>query len=113
LPSLPAGFTLPDGYTSKSDYSPGDWSDSFNDEIQGNKNQSIPREDLAAVVVQSLMSLDWQKSRCIDVSSNGRLVKKDPTISQDGKYVPPKILRSDKDWLIQSEILADKVRKID
>lgn len=107
------GFTLADGYTSKNGYTAGDWSESFNDEIKGNENQNIPREDLAAVAVQSLMSLDWRKCRCIDVSSNGKLTKKDESVSEDGQYVPQKILKSDKDWLLQSEIIAEKVRAIE
>lgn len=109
------GFTLADNYASKNGYISGDWSDSFDNEVQSNNEDTsnIPREDLAALAVQSLMSLDWKKSRCIDVTSHGRLVKKDESISEDGKYVTPKLLKSDKDWLIQSEILAEKIRAIE
>jgi hypothetical protein len=105
------GFTISDGYMNKNGYSAGDWSESFQDEIKGNEKQSIAREDLAAVVVQSLMSLDWGKSRCIDVSSNGALAIEDK--SSDGVYVPTKVLKSDKDWCLKSEILAAKLSTID
>uniref|UniRef100_A0A7R9ZLR3 NmrA-like domain-containing protein n=1 Tax=Craspedostauros australis TaxID=1486917 RepID=A0A7R9ZLR3_9STRA len=35
--------------------------------------QSIYREDLSAMMVQSLISLDWTQSRCLDVHSDGEL----------------------------------------
>lgn len=107
------GFTLSDGYASKNGYTSGDWSESLMDEVINDEGNVVPREDLAAVAVQCLMSLDWNKSRCINVSSKGALVKKDQTIGDDGKYVAPKILKSDKDWLVQSDIIAAKVRAVE
>ena len=111
------GFTLADGYTSRSDYAAGDWSEAFQNDIDiqgnGNEKQPVPREDLAAIAVQSLMSLDWNKSRCIDVSSKGVLVKKDPSVADDGSYVPRKIVKTDKDWFVGSETIAEKVRAIE
>lgn len=106
------GFTLADGHTTKSGYTAGDWSDTFGDEIGGNRKQNVPREDLAAVVVQSLMSLDWNRSRCLDISSNGPLTTEDNSPS-DKPYVPAKILKSDKDWCMKSEIIAGKMASIE
>lgn len=100
------GFAFADDYMSKNGYSPGDWSKSLDEEVKGTKNKNIPREDLAAVAVQSLISLDWGTTRCINVSSNGKNQNKSVS---DGKY-KYKTLKSDKDWLLQSEIIAEKVR---
>ena len=106
------GFTLPNDHTTKNGYKSGDWSDSFVDDIRGNVKENVPREDLAAVVVQSLLSLDWNRSRCIDISSVGPLTREDDS-SADKPYVPAKILKSDKDWCMKSEILAEKMSIID
>ena len=106
------GFTLADDHTTKGGYSSGDWSDSFVDEIKGNEKQNVPREDLAAVVVQSLLTLDWNRSRCLDVSSGGPLNVEDDS-SADTPYVPAKILKSDKDWCMKSELIAAKMSTIE
>lgn len=105
------GFTLGEKHTTKSGYEIGDWSDAFNDETAGSAKDEIPREDLAAVVVQSLMSLDWKVSRCINVSSNGSLVN-DEEKTTDEPYVPKKILKSDKDWCLKSDLVAKKMEKL-
>jgi hypothetical protein len=103
------GFTLAKDYTSKNGYKAGDWSESFLNEIKEGKN-NVPREDLAALVVQSLMSLDWTRSRCINVSSRG-VMKKEENVSKE--YKPKKILRSDQEWCMKSDILAEKLSSIE
>lgn len=108
------GFTFDEYYQSQNGYSAGDWSEFFQDEIKKNaknKGHSIPREDLAAVAAQSLMSLDWTKSRCIHVSSNGAFVtEEDEKMNKTRRKVA---IRSDKHWLLQSENLAQKVRAME
>ena len=103
------GFTLAKDYTFKKGYKSGDWNESFRSEIKEGKNV-LPREDLAAVVVQSLMSLDWTRSRCINVSTGG-LMKKEKNVSSE--YKPKKILKSDREWCMKSEILAEKLSVIE
>mmetsp|Transcript_23847 Transcript_23847/g.36288 ORF Transcript_23847/g.36288 Transcript_23847/m.36288 type:complete len:372 (-) Transcript_23847:7-1122(-) len=108
------GFSLPEGFVEKVDYNAGDWSSSFEEETKkskGDESNLIAREDLAAVAVQSLMTLDWTRSRCIAVSSNGSLAS--DSEEDDGVYKPPTILKSDKDWCINSGILAEKLTNID
>ena len=103
------GFTLGVDYASKVGYSAGDWSDSFLSEVTGGKN-AVPREDLAALAVQSLMSLEWTRSRCIDISSVGKLKKEQ---NSSDEYRPKKILKSDRDWCMNSGELAAKLSSID
>ena len=104
------GFTFPSEYATRNGYTSGDWSESIPHETKSS-NGKIPREDLAAVAVQSLMSLDWRKSRYLDVSSNGAIVNENS--SPVGTYVPTKILKSDKDWLLSSDIIADKLNAME
>ncbi|KAL7432436.1 hypothetical protein ACHAXM_003108 [Skeletonema potamos] len=56
----------------------------------------VYREDVAALVVQSLMSLDWNESRILEVASSPNPLN----IS-----VPSKKQRSDKDWCTNSALL--------
>lgn len=106
-------FTLQSGYNMKSGYEAGDWSESLSKGNDSNdKNQIIPREDLAAVAVQSLMSLDWNTSRCLVVSSNGLLASSD--LRKDGGITDftKKNLKSDKDWCMNSELIMTKMEAL-
>ena len=60
----------------------------------------IYREDIAALIVQSLMSLDWQESRILEVSSSPNSLKNFVTDSKS---------RIDKDWCVGSQLLAQSL----
>ena len=60
----------------------------------------IYREDIAALVVQSLMSLDWQESRILEVSSSPNSLKNFVTDSKS---------RIDRDWCVGSQLLAQSL----
>lgn len=61
-----------------------------------NKSAAVFREDLAALVVQSLMSLNWKESRILEVSASESIVS-------DNK----KNQKFDKDWCPNSGLYAD------
>lgn len=90
-------ISLPEMYSSKNGYASGDWSDY---EMKVGSNDIIAREDIAALAVQSLLSLDWSISKCLKVVSSGTLLKK---MDQKQKNK----MKSDKDWCIKSEVLAE------
>lgn len=56
----------------------------------------VYREDVAALVVQSLMSLDWNESKILEVASSPLPLN---------NHVPTKKTRTDRDWCINSELL--------
>lgn len=85
------------GYTSAVN----DWSD-FETKLE--TNDVIAREDVAALAVQSLLSLDWTKSRCLNVLSSGKVLEKMSKKQKDK-------LKSDKDWCMKSEIVAEILMK--
>ncbi|KAL7535152.1 hypothetical protein ACHAXR_006306 [Thalassiosira sp. AJA248-18] len=63
--------------------------------------QPVTREDFAALVVQSLMTLDWGESRILEVSSS-------PGSSISTEYGAKKSkLIFDKEWCPNSELLAE------
>ena len=64
----------------------------------------INREDLAALCVQSLLSLDWASSRIISVKCNGPLDV--PTI--DEKKLTPQ-----REWCVNSQVLESQLASID
>lgn len=99
------GFVLPAGYSSKSGYEVENWGNilSRNDAtMQENKDCILPREDLAAVVVQSLMSFDWGMSRFLHVSSNGFLGSND-TLGNTRN------MKFDKEWCFNSGLIMEKM----
>jgi hypothetical protein len=53
-------------------------------------------EDVAALCVQCLQSLDWTKSRCINVSCNGAL---------NVESLDPVTKRPDEEWCVRSSVL--------
>jgi len=86
------------------------------------KSAVVYREDVAAVVVQSLMSLDWEKSRCLEVSSEGGLndgladAEEDSEDSSGGggggvkrkrRRKKAVVKRTDGEWCVRSEVLAE------
>ncbi len=89
------GLTLSDNYMYKNGYNAGDWTDSA-PEIQS--DSVIAREDVAALAVQSLISLEWNKSRCLKLVSKDSLEK-----------VDEKKMKSDKEWCMKSKILAEEL----
>jgi hypothetical protein len=69
------------------------------------ENNVIAREDLAALAVQSILSLDWKESRCLNIIGRGDTIEK-LTGKQKSK------LKSDRDWCMKSEVLAQKLIKL-
>jgi uncharacterized protein YaaQ len=59
----------------------------------------VHREDMAALAVQTLMSLDWTQSRCLDVSSQGPV---GGTTAGSGK-------RPDQEWCVNSYLLENSL----
>ncbi|KAL7554509.1 hypothetical protein ACHAWF_017966 [Thalassiosira exigua] len=65
---------------------------------------SINREDMAALMVQCLLTLDWKESRILDVSPSS-----DSTISSGYGGKRMKGLKFDKEWCPNSEFLAESL----
>lgn len=89
-------FTFEKDYTTKPDYETGSWFKQVTSEVNSN-NDIVYREDVAALAVQCLQSLDWSTSRCLVVSSSGTLNNQ----SFRG--------RLDKEWCVGANVLADKL----
>mmetsp|Transcript_9098 Transcript_9098/g.19429 ORF Transcript_9098/g.19429 Transcript_9098/m.19429 type:complete len:353 (+) Transcript_9098:144-1202(+) len=63
----------------------------------------VYREDVAALIVQSLMSLDWSKSRILEASASSTPVD----------FVPPgKKAKFDKEWCTNSKLIGEKLINI-
>lgn len=107
------GFTFADDYSKKIGYKYGDWSDNFEIETIDTEKGNIAREDLAAVAVQGIMSLDWSKSRFLDVWCDGKLNPVDEKDDTNAVYVPKKILKSDRDWCVNSSSIQNIMINID
>lgn len=73
---------------------------SVSTEAETESGQPIKREDLAALVVQSLMTLDWGESRILEVTST------DSTVSS-GYGGKKSKQRFDRDWCPNSNLLAE------
>lgn len=71
------------------------------DSSTSSSNVDLAREDLAALGVQALMSLDWEKSRCLKVSSVGPVVTKE----ESGRR--KKVVKSDGEWCMNSGTVAE------
>ena len=107
-------FTLSKNYKTMDNYVSGDWLESFvNEESTIPSTSTTNMEDLAALVVQSLLSLDWEQKRIMKVSTNGNLVDSDSNITTEsprgGMNNPPK---SDRYWCNNSEVLALKLNAV-
>lgn len=72
-------------------------------DCEGGDSGAIAREDIAAVAVQALMSLDWQKSRILQLKTMGQLEKED-----EGRNP-----RYDRVWCKRSELLAQALASIE
>ena len=68
-------------------------------------SRQTAREDLAAVVVQSLISLDWNKSRLLEVST------KNIAIQVEVAGQRKKNIRTDKEWCVRSDTIAAEIEK--
>jgi len=80
------------------------------DRKSSNSNECVPREDIAAVIVQSLMSLDWERSRYLEISSKGKLASALASLEDNGPYMPKrktKMIKSDRKWCMNSELLEE------
>lgn len=80
--------------------------DAFN--VQGDSTGlgKTAREDMAAVAVQSLISLDWSKSRILDVRT------RNVSVQTDIKYFATKPPKSDKEWCVRSNLLGSKMERL-
>lgn len=65
--------------------------------------EAVRREDLAALCVQSLQSLSWEKSRFLSVSCNG------PVHIPAGRRPEQRV---DQEWCVNSFVLKDKLAGI-
>lgn len=93
-------FTLASGYMSATGYSAGDWMDALQDtRIVVGDMEAVFREDVAALAVQCLQSLDWSTCRCLEVSSRGPLAEARTTAGS----------RPDREWCANSIVLAAKL----
>jgi hypothetical protein len=103
--ALPRGLTETPNYTFK-DGIRGDLAISSTTDDPNDSSGSMPvcREDLAALCVQSLQSLSWDKRRVLTVSSNGPV-----RIPTTGTH-PAK--RVDQQWCVNSFILEEKLAGI-
>jgi hypothetical protein len=63
----------------------------------------ISTEDVAALCVQCLQSLDWDKSRCVNVSCNGAL---------NVESLGPVAKRPDEEWCVRSSVLEGFLTEI-
>ena len=68
-------------------------------------SSTIAREDIAAIVVQSLMSLDWNTNWMLDITTPLEGTK----IDVGGSTINKKKLKSDNQWCVGSSVLADKL----
>jgi hypothetical protein len=76
-----------------------DWIQQLDPPKQPGLRAPLYREDLAAVLVQSLQSLDWSTSRCLRVCSNGAL---------EGARAGDMKGRYDREWCGNQDVLAQK-----
>lgn len=73
------------------------------DSVAATPTSGIPvyREDVAALVCQSLQTLDWAKSQCLTVTSNG---------NWEGAVTGTMVKgRQDRVWCANADVLADKL----
>jgi len=87
-------FTFSQDYTTQPDYKLGSWMDELSSDSKS--SGVVYREDVAALAVQCLQSLDWSTSRCLVVSSSGSLEK-------------AFMGRVDKEWCVNADVLAEKL----
>lgn len=71
--------------------------------LASSSSSPISKEDVAALCVQCLQSLDWTRSRCLQVSCNGPL---------DVAALPPSTKRPDQEWVVRSSVLEDALANI-
>lgn len=94
-------FTFAPDYAIQQDYKAGSWMDELSKNHGSSDDAVVYREDVAALAVQCLQSLDWNTSRCIVVSSGGSL-------SPMGEFKG----RLDKEWCVNSSVLAEKLNVV-
>lgn len=104
--------TLAEDYLSKSGYEPGDWAETLPNSSSGTDGGGIVyREDIAAVAVQSLMSLDWARSRCIEVSNCGG--EEEDAAEEPKAFRSTRPTRSDREWCVKSGALAQMLTVVE
>jgi hypothetical protein len=80
----------------------------FESEVDENSRVGVPvcREDLSAVCVQCLQTLNWNESRRISIASRGPIDKS--LLLPDGRSKK----RVDQQWCVNSFVLEDKLANI-
>lgn len=73
-------------------------------DAQASEGESVYREDLAALIVQSLMTLEWGESRILEVSHTPG---SEISTGYGGKSKESQRLKFDKDWCPNSGLLAE------
>jgi len=124
------GSTLSDGYRKMPGYRDGDWMQGLlleeEEENGGDRDGddtgvgTVAREDLAALVVQSVLSLDWSKSRVLELrcapgglpESMSCAVVADDNVGRKKEY-GKKPARTDIEWCVNSSVLAQKLKGIE
>ena len=97
--------TLGGNYLSKPGYNAGDWASSLPELARGNAD--IYREDIAALAVQSILSLDWDTSRVIGLSCSGGGAEEEGDSGTVARFRPSKPPKSDREWCMKSQGVAD------
>lgn len=95
---------LGDGYMSKPGYEAGDWASSLPELTRGSAD--IFREDIAALAVQSMLSLDWNTCRVIGLSCLDQAGAEDES-GKASKFRPSRPPKSDREWCMNSNEIAD------
>lgn len=71
-----------------------------------NEDTAVFREDVAALIVQSLMTLNWNQSRILEVSGTSECISVVPPVGRKSKQI------FDKDWCPHSEAYAEVLSKL-
>ena len=101
---------LGDGYSSKPGYEAGDWASSLPELTSG--SAEIFREDIAALAVQSMLSLDWNICRVIGLSCSDQAGPKDES-ENASKFRPFRPPKSDREWCMNSNTIANLLSVVD
>ena len=104
--------TLAKQYREKGGYEDGDWADDLpTGGMVGKPRKKEPptiyREDLAAIAVQSILSLDCSRSRCIEVASRGVQMVETPGAMTSSSLRSSRLVRTDREWCVNSNVLAE------
>uniref|UniRef100_A0A7S2W5A6 Uncharacterized protein n=1 Tax=Eucampia antarctica TaxID=49252 RepID=A0A7S2W5A6_9STRA len=108
--SFESGIQSKDLVITKNLLKSGDWIDYLWEQRASKKKSTTPntiaREDIAAVVVQSLLSLDWKTNCSLEISSNGDKNEED-AVAKTKRSTKP--VKTDRDWCVGVSVVAQKL----